>query len=67
MSISGSTGTSLLQSVLDSQTRRADTEVALLKKAQNVMKSQGHAMIEMLEQAGSAGKNQSGQLLDVYA
>ena len=67
MSISGSSGTSLLQSVLDSQSTRADVEVALLKKAQNLMKTQGHAMIDVLEQAGAPCDQSCGQNLDTYA
>ncbi len=68
MSVSATSGTSLLQSVLDSQSSRADTEVALLKKVQNLMKQQGHAMIEVLEQAGAVScPDCRGQNLDTYA
>ncbi len=68
MSVSATSGSSLLQSVLDSQSSRADTEVALLKKVQNLMKQQGHAMIEVLEQAGAAScQDCRGQNLDTYA
>ena len=68
MSIPDSTGTSLLQSVLDTQSRRADTDVILLKKAQNLMTQQGHAMVQVLEQAGATACQEcSGQRLDTYA
>ena len=49
MTISGSAGPSLLQSVLDAQSGRTDTGVALLKKAQDVAKQQGQAMVRVLE------------------
>ena len=66
MSISGS-GTSLLQSVLDTQSTRVESEVALLKKAQTLLKQQGHAMIDVLEQAGTCQGKDQGRLLDAYA
>ncbi len=70
MSIASSTGpsTSLLQSVLDAQAGRQEMDVALLKKNQDLMKAQGHAMIDVLEQAGTAGCSDGcGQHLDTYA
>ena len=70
MSVSSSTGapTSLLQSVLDAQAGRQEMDVALLKKAQDLMKAQGQAMVNVLEQAGSAScPDGCGQHLDTYA
>ncbi len=61
--------TSLLDSVLTAQANRADYGVAVLKKAQNVEKQQGQAVIDMLEQAGAPAANPpvSGSRLDAYA
>lgn len=64
MTISTSSGTSLLDSVLNAETARVDVGVAMLKKAQDVEKQQGAAMVEMLERSGQPA---GGRLLDVYA
>jgi len=64
MTISGQPPVSLLDSVLDAQSARVTTDVALLKKSQDLMKQQGQAMVEMLEQAGTVD---SSRLLDAYA
>ena len=55
---------SLLGSVLDAQAARVTTDVALLKKSQDLMKQQGQAMVEMLEQAGTVDPT---RFLDAYA
>jgi hypothetical protein len=65
MNISGAPASSLLDSVLNAQTTQAEIGVAVLKKAQDVEKQQGAAMIQMLEQA--AVKNPADYHLDVYA
>lgn len=52
MNISGSTSLSLFDSVLQTQAMRQEMGVSLLKKSQDVMKQQGEAMVQMLEQAG---------------
>lgn len=65
MNISGSPATSLLDSVLSAQTTQAEIGVAMLKKAQDVEKQQGAALIQMLEQA--APRNPDDYHLDVYA
>ena len=55
---------SLLDSILTAQTTRQDTQVAVLKKAQDAEKMEGEAMVRMLEQSGPQA---NGKLLDVYA
>lgn len=64
MTISTSSGTSLLDSVLNAETARVDVGVAMLKKAQDVEKQQGAAMVEMLEQSVQPAESRH---LDVYA
>ena len=59
--------TSLLDSVLTAQTTRWDAGVAVLKKAQDTMKQQGEAMVQMLEQAAVPPPGDGKPLLDVYA
>jgi hypothetical protein len=59
--------TSLLDSVLAAQTTQQDIGVAVLKKAQDSMKQQGAALVQMLEQAGPQTPNAGGPLLDTYA
>ena len=67
MTISGSSPASLLDSVLQSQAMRQEIGVSLLKKSQDVMKQQGEAMVQMLEQAGACQSCEGGRRLDVYA
>lgn len=70
MIVSGQPATSLLDSVLTAQTTRRDIDVTMLKKAQDVQKQEGAAVVEMLEQAAPARQTpqaQQGPLLDVYA
>ena len=55
---------SLLDSVLQSQTTQQDVGVAVLKKAQDQIKQQGQAMVQLLEQAGVSP---DGSRLDAYA
>ncbi|HLP77746.1 MAG TPA: YjfB family protein [Candidatus Paceibacterota bacterium] len=64
MNISGQSPTSLLDSVLNAQTTGTEIGVTMLKKAQDVEKQQGAALIDMLEK--SAPQLQDGHL-DVYA
>jgi hypothetical protein len=59
--------TSLLDSVLNAQTTRQDIGVAVLKKAEDAMKQQGEAMVQMLERAGAQPNSEAKPLLDVYA
>jgi len=59
--------TSLLDSVLNAQTTQQDIGVSVLKKAQNTMKQQGEAMVQMLEQAGAQATDAGKPLLDTYA
>ena len=66
MNISGQPATSLLDSVLNAQATRQDIGVTMLKKAQDVERQQGTALVQMLEQTG-ANPGQPGQLLDTYA
>jgi hypothetical protein len=65
MNISGQVPTSLLDSVLNAQSTRADIGVAVLKKAQDVQKEEGAALIEMLEK--SVPPPAEDFHLDVYA
>jgi len=55
---------SLLDSVLQAESTRQDAGVAVLKKAQDAVKQQGQAMVQLLEQAGVSA---DGSRLDVYA
>lgn len=64
MNISGQGTTRLLESVLDAQSTRAEMNVAVLDKANEIVKEQGQAMIQMLEQSVvSPDQNR----LDAYA
>ena len=56
--------TSLLDSVLQAQTTQQDAGVAVLKKAQDLVKQQGQAMVQLLEQSGISP---DGSKLDAYA
>ena len=67
MNISGSASVSLFDSVLQTQAMRQEMGVSLLKKSQDVMKQQGEAMVQMLEQAGQCRPCDSGHTLDAYA
>ena len=64
MNISGQPATSLLDSVLNAQSTRADVGVAVLKKAQDTQKQEGAVLIDMLKK--SAIKPDDFHL-DVYA
>jgi hypothetical protein len=64
MTISGQPALSLLDSVLNAESARVDIGVAVLKRAQDLTKQQGAALVEMLEQAGAAPDCPR---LDVYA
>jgi hypothetical protein len=55
---------SLLDSVLQAQTTQQDVGVTVLKKAQDLVKQQGQAMVNLLEQAGVSA---DGSKLDTYA
>lgn len=67
MNISGSSPVSLFDSVLQAQAMREQMGVSLLKKSQDVMKQQGEAMVQLLEQAGQVQDAESGHTLDTYA
>lgn len=64
MTISNQPGPSLLDSIVNAQGTRTETEVAVLKKAQDVDKQQGEAMVQMLEKSGI---DPNRPRLDVYA
>jgi Putative motility protein len=64
MTNSNSPATSLLDSVLNAETARVDVGVAMLKKAQDIEKQQGAAMVGMLERSVQPA---GGRRLDVYA
>ncbi|MCC6235229.1 MAG: YjfB family protein [Verrucomicrobiales bacterium] len=49
----GSSVTTLLDSALHAETARQQSDVALLRKAQDLVKQQGEAMVQVLEQAGN--------------
>ena len=65
MNISGQPETSLLDSVLNAQSTRAEIGVNLLKKANDLQKQQGAALVDMLEQSAPPPTNDFH--LDVYA
>jgi hypothetical protein len=50
--------------VLLAQTTQQDAGVAVLKKAQDAVKQQGQAMVQLLEQSGVSA---DGSHLDAYA
>ena len=64
MTISGSSPTSLLESNLKADETRQRISVETLKKAQDVMKQQGEAMVQVLE---AAGQPHARHELDAYA
>ena len=55
---------SLLDSVLQAQTTQQDAGVTVLKKAQDLVKQQGEAMVKLLEQSGVSADSSK---LDTYA
>jgi len=55
---------SLLDSVLKAETTQQDVGVAVLKKAQDQVKQQGQAIVQLLEQSGVSA---DGSHLDAYA
>ena len=66
MNVSSQPANSLLDSVLNAQTTRVDMGVAVLKKAQDLEKQEGTAMVQMLENT-SIKPGENGRLLDTYA
>lgn len=64
MTISSQPATSLLDSALTAQKTRADIGVTMLKKAQDLEKQQGAALIDMLEKSTP---DQARPHLDAYA
>lgn len=63
MNVSAQSPTSLLDSVLNADSARQDANVALLKKAQDIEKQQGQALVQMLEQSAPPADSH----LDAYA
>jgi hypothetical protein len=55
---------SLLDSVLQAEGARQDANVAVLKKAQDLVKQQGQGKVKLLEQSGMSPESMK---LDVYA
>ena len=66
MTISGQPPASLLDSALQAQSTKVEVGVTMLKKAQDTMKQEGQAMVNLLEQSGIKPDGQ-GRLLDAYA
>lgn len=64
MTTSGAPALSLLDSVLNADNTRQEISVAVLKKAQDVTRQQGEAMIQLIDQAAP---KPDAPLLDVYA
>lgn len=64
MRIDDSSRSSLLQSVLDARATRETISVAVLDKSQELLKQQGEAIINLLENAADPSQT---RLLDVYA
>jgi hypothetical protein len=59
--------TSLLDSVLTAQSTRQEIGVAVAKKAQDTIKQQGEAVVQLLEQAAVPPAAMVNSGLDVYA
>jgi len=51
MNVSAQSPTSLLDSVLNAESARQDANITLLKKAQDIEKQQGEALVQMLEKS----------------
>ena len=66
MNVSNRPTTSLLDSALNAQTTRVNMGVVVLKKAQDLEKQEGVALVQMLENT-SIRLGENGQLLDTYA
>jgi hypothetical protein len=64
MTISGTSGSTVLSQLTDASPEQLQTGVIMLKKEQDLMKQQGEAMINMLEQIPTG---LTAQGLDVYA
>lgn len=64
MNVSGSSATSLLDSVLNAQATRSEIGVAVAVKAKDAEEQQGQAMVKLIEQAGSTSGYQP---FDAYA
>lgn len=64
MSINTQSATTLLESVLQAEGTRQEAAVAVLKKAQDVQKQQGAAIVDLLEKSGVSP---DGLHLDAYA
>ncbi len=64
MNAVGSSVTNLLESALHAEASRQDSDVALLRKVQDLARQQGDAMVDLLEQAGNPVQNGR---LDAYA
>jgi hypothetical protein len=64
MSISSASPLLPLERALPAQNTRYAIDVAVLKKAQDVMKEQGDALLYLLERTGASQLN---HMLDVYA
>jgi hypothetical protein len=63
VNVSAQSPTSLLDSVLNADSARQDANVALLKKAQDIEKQQGQALVQMLDQSAPPADGH----LDAYA
>jgi len=59
--------TSLVDSVLNAQVTQQEIGVSVLKKAQDAMKQEGQAIVQMLEEAGGRAPQGGPPLLDTYA
>jgi hypothetical protein len=64
MTVNGQVAISLLDSVIQAENTRTEMSVAVLKKAQEIGREQGEAMIQLLETSMPAV---DGSTLDAYA
>lgn len=68
MILSGQTTVSPLASALKAQATRSEIGVAVLKKAQDTMRQEGEAMVDLIEKAAPPQSLPEGYAgLDVYA
>lgn len=54
MNISGASAVGLLESTMTARKSREEMSVAVLEKAQDVMKQQGEAIVRLVEDSGTA-------------
>lgn len=56
MTLSGTSTVHLLESAMNARKAREDASVAMLDKAQDLMKQQGEALVRMVEESGTTAE-----------